>query len=103
MEELKKHPLGDSPASVWRFEEFVGPGYEVFPVRAVSMSAVVLTPGELAVEQSGVDGRHLRGAIIVRYAEVLRTEQPEHRLGRHRRHEAAPVVQPFRVALFRHA
>ena len=50
----------------------VGPGDEVFHVRTVFVSAVVLAPGEFAVEQAGVHGRHFRGAIIFLFADVVR-------------------------------
>ena len=67
------------------------------------MSAVVLAPGELAVEQARVDGRHLRHPVVLGHAEVARPEQPEDRAGRHRGHVAALLVEPVGVALLRDA
>src|SRR5258706_15905164 len=45
-------------------EELAGPGDEMLHVRAILVAAVVLAPGEFAVEQAGVDRRHLRGAVV---------------------------------------
>lgn len=44
------------------FDELVGPGNEVFHVGAIFVPTVVLPPREFAIEQAGVDGRHLGGA-----------------------------------------
>src|SRR5688500_8384627 len=63
------------------FEEFVGPGEEEFHVGTIFMAAIVLSPGELAIEQADVDGRHFGGAVILLDAEVTRAEKPEDRTG----------------------
>ena len=52
-------------AAVALLEVLLGPLDEVFDVRRISMAAVVLTPGELAVEQAGVDRRHFLVLIVV--------------------------------------
>ena len=51
-------------------DEPVGPRDEVFHVRPIFMSAVMLTPGEFAVEQAGIHGRHFRSAVIFFFADV---------------------------------
>ena len=84
-------------------EKLVGPRQEVLPVRRVGVAAIVLAPGELAVEQADVHGRHLLGRVVVGAAEVLRAEQTEHRLRRDRGHEAALMIEPLRVALLGNA
>ena len=38
-------------------DELVGPRDEVFHIRTVFVSAVVLTPGQFTVEEANVDGR----------------------------------------------
>ena len=81
----------------------VRPGDEEAHVRAVLVSAVVLAPGELAVEQARVDGRHLRHAVVLGHPEVSRPEQAEDRARRHRGHVAALLVEPVGVALLRDA
>ena len=81
----------------------VGPLEIVLPVRRVRVTAVVLPPRELAVEQPDVHRRHLRRPPVVRHAEILRAEQAEHRLRRDGRHEAALMIEPLRVALLRNA
>ena len=45
------------------------------------MPAVVLAPGEFAVKQASVVGRHFGDVIIVGVADVLRAEQTEHSAG----------------------
>ena len=67
------------------------------------MSAVVLPPRELAIEQADVDRAASSRCGSRRDAEILGAEQAEHRLRRDRRHETALMVEPLRVALFRHA
>jgi hypothetical protein len=66
--------------SLWRSmpDEFVGPLEKVLHVRRVSVTAVVLAPCELAVQQSVVHGRHLRGAVIAFDIQPLGAEQREH-------------------------
>src|ERR1039458_7187197 len=46
-------------------KEPVGPGNKVLPVWAIRVPAVMLTPREVAVEQTHVDGRHSGGLIVV--------------------------------------
>ena len=84
-------------------DEFVGPRDEVFHVRPVFMSAVVLAPGEFTVEQAGVHGRHFRGAIIFFFANIPRAQETEDRSGGDPRHVAALLVEPIGVAVFGHA
>lgn len=67
------------------------------------MSAIVLAPGERAVEQADVHGRHLCIPIVVGHAEVLGAEQSKDRLGCDRCHEAAFVIEPLRVAFLSNA
>jgi len=61
------------------------------------VSTVVLAPGQLAIEQTHVDRRHIRSA------QTLRAQQLEQRPGGNGSHEAALLIEPFCVALFRHA
>ena len=44
----------------------IGPREEVLPVGCVRVAAVVLAPGELAIEQAFVDGLHLLLSDFVR-------------------------------------
>ena len=81
----------------------ISPGKEVFPIGRVGVSAVVLAPGELSIEEALVYRRHFRGVIVVADTEIFRAEQPENRACRNGCHEAALLVQPFRVAFFRDA
>ena len=67
------------------------------------MAAVVLPPCELSVEKADVDRRHLLFHVVVGRAKVLRAEEAECRSGRDRGHEAALLIEPFRVALLGHA
>ena len=67
------------------------------------MAAVVLPPCELSVEKADIDRRHLLLHVVVGRAKVLRAEQPECRARRDRGHEAALLIEPFRVALLGHA
>ena len=50
-----------------------------------------------------VYGRHLFFRVIVRSPEVLRAEEPENRACGDSSHEAALLIEPFGVALFRNA
>ena len=84
-------------------EEIVRPREEILPVRCVGVSAVVLAPRELPVEQADVHRRHLLGHIVVGHAEVLGAEQSEDGLRGDGGHVAALVVEPLRVALLGHA
>src|ERR1700752_2434704 len=70
-------------------EEFVGPGDEVFPVRTIGVSAVVLPPRQLTVEQADVHRGHLFRLVVVGHTEAFRAEQAEHWLGRDGGHVAA--------------
>ena len=80
-------------------EQSVRPGDEEAHVGAVLVSTVVLAPRELAVEQAGLHGRHLRHAVVLGDARVPRPEQAEDRAGRHRGHVAALLIEPVGVAL----
>src|SRR5206468_2073525 len=84
-------------------EELAGPLDEVFHVRAIFVSAVVLAPSEFAVEEAGVHGRHFRRAIIFFLADVARAEETEHGTGGDGRHIAALLVEPIRVTARRDA
>src|SRR5271169_4765524 len=83
--------------------KLVGPGNEVFPIRAVGVSTVMLAPGKLAIKQTYIDGRHLFGSIVVRSPQILCAQEPEHGPGSDGSHVAALLVQPFRVALLGNA
>jgi len=74
-----------------------------FQFGSVGMSAVVLAPRQLTLDEAYIDGGHLCRTVVFLDPQILRAQQPEHRLGGNRRHEAALVVQPPGVALFRHA
>ena len=79
----------------------IGPLDEMLDVRRVRVAAVVLTPGQLAVEQARVDGGHFFLLVIVGRAQVLRAEQSKHRLRGDGGHEAALLVEPVGVAASR--
>src|ERR1035437_4514804 len=59
-------------------KEPVGPGNKVLPVGAIRGPAVTLTPREVAVEQTHVDGRHSGGLMVVPDSQIFRAQQPEH-------------------------
>src|SRR6266498_2074552 len=84
-------------------DEFVGPGDEVFHVRTVFVSAVVLAPGEFTIEQARVDRRHYCGAVIFFFADVARAQKAEDRPGGDGRHVTALLIEPIGIAAFRHA
>jgi hypothetical protein len=84
-------------------DELIRPRDEVFPIRAIGMSAIMLAPGELAIQQTHIDRWHLRGAIVVGNSKILRTQQPEYRPGCDRSHKAALLIQPFCIAFLGHA
>src|SRR5262245_25107715 len=84
-------------------QELVGPRYEVFPVRTISMAAVVLPPGELAIEQADVDCRHSFRLVVVRPAQIFCAKQPKHGSSGDSSHETALVIEPIGVAFLRHA
>src|SRR5437773_7347833 len=63
----------------------------------------MLAPRELAIEQARFDWRQFCGVIILRNSQVSRSEQPKYPLGGHCGHIAALLVEPFRIALLRHA
>src|SRR5947209_3883101 len=67
------------------------------------MPSIMLTPGEFAIKQTGVDWRHFRSAVILLLPDVLRAEQSKNWPSRHRRHVAALLVQPIGVATFWHS
>ena len=67
------------------------------------MAAVMLSPRELAIEQTDIDGRHLRHAIVLLFAEILYAEQSEDRTRRNRGHVAALMIEPVCVALLEDA
>ena len=73
---------------------------EVFPVGAVGVTAVVLAPRELAVEQPHVHARHLLDVVVVGLTEIFGTKQAKDRLRRNRRHVAALMVEPLGISLF---
>src|SRR5262252_7916231 len=90
------------PALLMR-DHCVGPRNEVFPVRPVGVPAIVLPPGKLSAEEADVYRRHLLRVVVVGRAEISRAEQPEYRTRRDRRHVAALMVEPSRIALFGNA
>ncbi len=57
--------------SISPIEHFVRPGDEIFHVRTIFMAAVVLAPGELAVQQTGVYRRLFGGPVIFLFANIL--------------------------------
>src|SRR5689334_1992792 len=52
----------------------VGPWDEILPVRPVGMTAVVLPPGELSIEQTNIHRGHLFDFVIVRATQAFRAE-----------------------------
>jgi len=62
------------------------------------VTAVVLTPRELAVEQADVHRRHLLLLVVVGDAEACRAKQTEDRLRGDGGHVAALLIQPLRIA-----
>src|SRR5688500_2396173 len=65
------------------------------------MPAIMLAPGEFALEETGVHWRFLCGAIAVFDSEVTRPEQTEHWTRGDGGHVAAVLVQPVCVAALR--
>src|SRR5262245_27618557 len=84
-------------------QQLIRPTNEVFPVRSVGMSAVVLTPRNMAIEEADIDCGHFFRLIIRAHPQVLSAEQAENRLSGYSSHVAALMVQPPRVALFRYS
>src|SRR5690606_36116071 len=80
------------------------PWNEVFPVRSVGVAAVMLAPGEAPIEQARIHGRfEFFHVVIGGCTKPLLSQQAENRTGGHRRHEAALLVEPQRIALFGNA
>ena len=76
-------------------DESVGPFQKTSHVGRVGVSAVVLPPGKLPVEQAGIHTRHLGGVVVLGDAQPLCPEQAEYRARGHRRHEASLLVEPL--------
>src|SRR5262245_39205569 len=74
------------------------PANEVLYIRLIGVAAIVLTPGQDAVEQIHIDVRHAFLHEVVTAPQVARSQQPENRLCRNRGHEAALMVEPVCVA-----
>src|SRR5262245_62644186 len=81
-------------------EVVVRPRQEILPVGRVRMSAVVLAPRKVSVEQSDVHGRHLLLRVVVGDTERLGAEQAKGGLRGDGCHVAALVIEPLRVAAF---
>lgn len=71
---------------------------EVLHVWCVRVSAVVLPPSELSIQQAVVYRRKRYVMIIVGKPRTLGPEKLEHGLGRNRGHKAALLVQPVSIA-----
>jgi hypothetical protein len=79
-------------------EHPVRPLDEVLHVRAVFVAAVVLSPGQFALEQARVDRRHQRRPVILLLPDVPHAKQPKDGARRDRRHVTALLIEPIRVA-----
>lgn len=82
-------------------DEAVCPGDEVFHVRCVRMTAVMLSPGKLAFEQTLIHWRHLSDVIISGDIQSLSAKQPVDAARIHRSHKAPVVVEPACITLLR--
>src|SRR5580698_6681142 len=79
----------------WAADELIDPLDEPFHVRCVRVTAIMLAPGELPVEQSLIYRRHLRDAIVLVHPDSSCAQQRKHAAGVRGRHEAALMVEPF--------
>src|SRR5215813_9664912 len=79
-------------------KELVGPRNEVFPVRRVGVSAVMLSPGKVSIEHGGIDRRHFCGVVALLDAPFPGPKQPEDRLRSNSGHETALMIEPTCVA-----
>ena len=84
-------------------EMLVCPLDEVLDVGFVRVAAVMLSPGEFAIEHINVHGRHLFGLVIITASKIASTEQSEHWLGGDRGHEAALMIEPLGITAFRNS
>src|SRR6478609_10974312 len=84
-------------------DEFVSPRDEVFHVATILVSAVVLSPCEFSIKQTGVHWWFLGGAIVVGIANVSYAQKAEYWTSGHRRHVAALLIKPVGIALFGNA
>src|SRR5579863_8779604 len=82
---------------------FVGPLQEPLHVGSVSVSAIVLAPGEVSIEQAMVYLRHLRSTIVAFYIKAFGAEQCEDAARIHGGHPAALMVEPVCIALLGNA
>src|SRR4051794_1026973 len=78
-------------------EELIGPGDEVFQLRALVRPPSCCPPGKLAVQQADVYPWHFCDAIVRRNAQIFRAEEAEGisaNAGRHRSGflSAAPLI-----------
>ena len=83
--------------------KLVRPGDVIFPVRTFRVSTVVLAPGKLTIQQTDVHRRHFRAVVILRDPQIFCALEPEYGLRGNSSHEAAFLVQPLCVALFRNS
>ena len=71
-------PIGTSSATrsarILVADELVGPLDEILPVRTVGVSAVVLPPRQLAVEETDIYRRHPLFHVVIGRPEIPRTE-----------------------------
>ncbi len=67
------------------------------------MSAVMLTPGQFAIEHADVDARHFRYMVIQFVTDIVNAQEAEDLACGNGCHVAALVIEPVRIAFFRHA
>src|SRR5690349_13206668 len=84
-------------------QELVGPRDKVLPVGRIRVSAVMLSPGELPVQESCIYRRHPGDAIVRRDTKIFHAKQAKYRLRGDCGHETSLLIEPLRVTFFRHA
>src|SRR5215469_16192611 len=58
--------------------QLVRPLNEILHIRQIRVTAVMLPPGKLSIEEALFHGRHLRRSIVPAHSETLGPEQLEH-------------------------
>src|ERR1700758_3268066 len=84
-----------------RPNELVSPFNKVLHIRCVRVTSIVLSPGKLTIEKSGIYRRHLRRVVITLDSNTPGAEQRKDPACIHGGHETSLVVEPLGIALCR--
>src|SRR5688572_10202607 len=77
----------------------IGPFDEVFDIRSVRVSSIVLSPSQLTAQQSHIHIGHALALVIIGGPKILSAQQTKHGPGSDGGHEAALLIEPFGISL----